>query len=339
MKKKFTDLLDDLPAEELENLLRQSDRKKKRGMASGMFKVAAAVAVITVLGGGVTLAAYSNPGFLRDYLGFGEGEKEKASVVVKEEEISAENEDYILSVEEFAGDETTQMVLVRVEGKTDEGKEYLRTHATAAPVLKTAQNSTDNWIMQFAEDNTEMTVGQKEGIRYYLITLENAVGTATIYFGESLKKVDVQYDTEWFKEHESEIVKLDFEVENTVSSSSITLSPGEIEDGVAFDSIVIGHFFVSGEGTRADSKRLEMPMPIPEIAAVYEDGSVVIIMAGNMGYESQEEIERTLANGYTYETPEGKGEHIRFESTFEGYLDIEKVKEIQINGKSYPVEK
>ena len=59
MKKRITDLMDDLPAEELDNILKQSGARKRRRLASGMSKAAAAVAIIAVLGGGVTYAAYS----------------------------------------------------------------------------------------------------------------------------------------------------------------------------------------------------------------------------------------------------------------------------------------
>ncbi len=337
MKKKITDLMDDLPLEELECILSQPERRKRRGLASGMFKVAVAAAVVIIFGGGVALAAYSDSGFLKNHLGFGEQEEEKAATVVKEEQISTENDDYILSVEEFAGDETLQMLLIRVEGKTDESREYLRTHEIAAPVFKTAQGSTDNGYMETVRGREGVIAGLEEGARYYFFTLEEAMGTGTLYFGEGLKKVDVQYETAWFTEHRDEILELDIEVENTVSSS-ITLHPGEIEDGITFDRIEIGHFSVSGEGTCAESKRMKVVYPIPEITAVYEDGTEVIVIAGNMGYERETDADKALANGYRYNASPYEGEDIRFWSVFDGYLDVEKVKEIQINGESYPIE-
>ena len=337
MKKRITDLMDDLPAEELDNILKQSGARKRRRLSSGMSKAAAAVAIIAVLGGGVTYAAYSESGFLKNRLGFEEKEEEKAATVVKEEQISTENDDYILSVEEFTGDETLQMLLIRVEGKTDESKEYLRTHEIAAPVFKTAQGSTDNGYMETLRGREGVIAGLEEGTRYYLFTLEEAMGTGTLYFGEGLKNVDVQYDTAWLDEHRDEILELDIEVENTVSSS-ITLYPGEIEDGITFDRIEIGHFSVSGEGTRAESKRMEVVYPIPAITAVYEDGTEVIVMEGNMGYERETDADGALANGYRYNASPYEGEDIGFWSVFDGYLDVEKVKEIQINGESYPVE-
>ncbi len=88
MKKKITDLMDDLPLEELECILSQPERRKRRGLASGMFKVAVAAAVVIIFGGGVALAADSDSGFLKNHLGFGEQEEEKAATVVKEEQIS-----------------------------------------------------------------------------------------------------------------------------------------------------------------------------------------------------------------------------------------------------------
>ena len=68
MKKRITDLMDDLPAEELDNILKQSGARKRRRLSSGMSKAAAAVAIIAVLGGVVTYAAYSESGFLKNRL-------------------------------------------------------------------------------------------------------------------------------------------------------------------------------------------------------------------------------------------------------------------------------
>ena len=76
MKKRITDFMDDLPAEEVENLMNRTAGKKRRRPSFGTFKIAVAAACIAALGGGVAYA-YTHPGFLQEYLGiFRKAEKD-----------------------------------------------------------------------------------------------------------------------------------------------------------------------------------------------------------------------------------------------------------------------
>ena len=331
MKKRITDFMDDLPAEEVENLLSMPAGKKKRGLASGTFKVAAAAACIAVLGGGVVYA-YTHSGFLQEYLGI--GEDDRASLMVMEEKQSAENDDYRLTIEEITGDDLVQMVLVGVEPKNEESRAYLSERRINRPVITVDRKepetySIDKMMEAMSEEDKET------GKEYYLFTLEGCQGAGAVYFGEGLKTVDVEYDTGWLEEHKAEVVSLNFNLEN-VMSESLVLEPGELAEGITYDKIVIGHFSVSGEGSRTDKARLEIVMPVPTITAVYKDGSEEVLQPGNM---SGDPNAFTAASGGTITSMDPEGEGIAFQSVLTFYVDIEEVKEIRINEDVNVVEK
>ncbi len=175
---------------------------------------------------------------------------------------------------------------------------------------------------------------QETGKEYYLFTLEGCQGAGAVYFGEGLKTVDVEYDTGWLEEHKADVVSLNFNLEN-VMSESLVLEPGEISEGIIYDKIVIGHFSVSGEGSRTNEVRMEIVMPVPTITAVYKDGSETVLQPGNMGGDPHA---FTAASGGTITSMEPEGEGIKFQSVLTSYVDIKAIKEIRINEDVYVAE-
>lgn len=331
MKKRITDFMDDLPAEEVENLMNRTAGKKRRRPSFGTFKIAVAAACIAALGGGVAYA-YTHPGFLQEYLGI--GEDDRASLMIMEEEQSAENDDYRLTIEEIAGDDLVQMVLVGLEPKNGESRAYLNERRINRPVITVDGKepeiySVDRMDEAMSEEDLET------GKEYYLFTLEECRGAGAVYFGEGLKTVDVAYDTGWLEEHKAGVVSLDFSLEN-VMSESLVLEPGELADGITYDRIVIGHFSVSGTGSRTSAVRLENVMPVPTITAVYKDGSEGVLQPGNMSGDPQA---HTAASGGTITSMEPEGDGIGFQSVLTSYVDIGEIKEIRINEDAYAVGK
>lgn len=275
--------------------------------------------------------AYTHSGFLREYLGI--GDDDQASLMVMEEKQSAENDNYRLTIEEITGDDLVQMVLVGVEPKNEESRAYLNERRINRPVITVDGKEPETYsIDEMTEAMSEED--QETGKEYYLFTLEGCQGAGTVYFGEGLKNVDVEYDTGWLEEHKADVVSLNFNLEN-VLSESIVLEPGEISKGITYDKIVIGHFSVSGEGSRTNEVRLEIVMPIPTITAVYKDGSETVLQPGNM---SGDPHAFTAASGGTMTSMEPEGEGIKFQSVLTSYVDIKEIKEIRINEDVYVVE-
>ena len=331
MKKRITDFMDDLPAEEVENLMNRPAGKKRRRPSFGTFKIAAAAACIAVFGGGVAYA-YTHPGFLQEYLGI--GDDDRASLMIMEEEQSAENDDYRLTIEEIAGDDLVQMVLVGLEPKNGESREYLKERRINRPVITVDGKEPEIYSVD-RMDEAMSEEDRETGKEYYLFTLEECRGAGAVYFGEGLKTVDVAYDTGWLEKHKAGVVSLDFNLEN-VMSESLVLEPGELADGITYDEIVIGHFSVSGTGSRTSEARLENAMPVPTITAVYKDGTEGVLQPGNMSGDPQA---HTAASGGTITSMEPEGEGIGFQSVLTSYVDIGEIKEIRINEDAYAVDK
>ena len=176
---------------------------------------------------------------------------------------------------------------------------------------------------------------RETGKEYYLFTLEKCQGAGAVYFGAGLKTVDVVYDTGWLEEHKAEVVRLDFSLEN-IMSESLVLEPGELAEGITYDKIVIGHFSVSGTGSRTSEARLENAMPVPTITAVYKDGREGVLQPGNMSGDPQA---HTAASGGTITSMEPEGDGIGFQSVLTSYVDIGEIKEIRINEDVYAVDK
>ena len=332
MKKKITDFMDDLPEEEVERLLSETAGRKKRSRKHSVLRIAAAAACIALLGGGAVYAAYGAPGFLREYLGI--TGNEKAKIEIDEEKKTAENDDYRLTVEEVTGDEQIQMIFVSLEPKTDEAKNYLQERQTARPVVTVDGKEPEGWSFK---KMTELISGEEAGTgkEYYLFTLEDSPGTCDVSFGEGLKAVDVEYDTGWAEEHRDEIVSLNFELEN-MASETIVITPGELSEGISYDQIEIGHFSVRGEGTRANEKRVEISMPVPTVSVVTSDGQEHVLQPGNMDGDPHAFV---AASGGTMTSMDPESEEIRFQSVLTGYVDLEDVEEVRVNGERFLIER
>lgn len=329
MKKRITDMLDDIPQEYVEELVTKQNKRKHRNYFVLKAAVVAAV-VLCMVGGGIGYAATKYPGIFGRY--FSEENEELKDVLVNEGKKVAENQDYRMTVESVMSDQTFTNIFVSVEALNENSKAELeKCDEKPIAVFSNKKGETDIGLTQ------EITGGAKpkDGKNYYTIETWIGADACRIEYGNGLMISDVQYKGPWYQKHQSEFLIMDFEIPET-TKEKITIHPGKITDGISHTTIDIYAMGFEGWG-KADEKSYWVD-EYPEVIAFMKDGTTVKIMEGNTGYTKKTDMECGTLGGS--EGPVGElGEEFSYKWSFEKVLNLKEIKRIEVNGKRVKIEK
>lgn len=317
MKKRLTELMDDVPEEMVMEILERGTREKRS--RKKIWLKAAAAAVVLLAGGGIAYGAVNYPEFFSEYMGGDNGHLAGRLTADRESPNSvyeSESRDYRMKVEEILTDHTYIKILLSVEGLNKAAARMIE-KSTVCPTFNSG-----NYQITFEKETDK-------GKKYYLIEAPYRKDQYIISYHPLLDRSNIS--EEWLKKHREEIVTVEFTAQSK-TGESIAISPGAIEEGVEYHSLTVSYMGVKGEA----SVSVTGDLPVPRVTAVMADGQKICLVEGNMGVDGEDELllpgDESVGGGFEGGGKWKRGE-LKLEKQFKNFLDLENVDQILINGK------
>lgn len=331
MKKKLTDIFDDVPVEFLEEIIEDTKPKK-----SGRLSKWAAVLVlfICVSVGTVGYAYYKSHFLFAKY--FKWGEEKLQDELMQNQYYEAKNKDYCLRVEDILSDGDVKNILVSVEALNDKSYETLKKTETKPDIRfsgGTGIPTASGGSITSYEDPEE------PGKIYYMFEWNASASRCIVSYAENMPMFA---GADWWEEHKDEILQISFRIKDkTEKVISISLNQNKFPEGIVFEKVEIRRMSVKTYGTSVETKEKDEEFCsyyYPTVTAILKDGTSVRLMQGNMGYENEKTDDVHSRGGGTYSTEE-TGEEIKVEITeeFGMAFDIDQIKKIRVNGVEYNI--
>lgn len=351
MRKRMTDLFEDIPVEILDAIVEKEgtekkepagEKKKERREGIYLPKWAAAVLLVIFCSavGAVGYAAVKYPQIFDIY--WGSKETKFADELLLNEQYETENKDYRMRVEEILSDGEIKRILVSVEALN--GKSWNRmTEENLRPIF--SFNGSGGYSVS---DYTGLMNEKNEWKKYYMFDGETEGNQCSIIYG--IEHVNM-YDIEWIQEHENEFVKLSFEIKDGTGNVYV-ISPdrNKFMQGVHIEKIVIRTMSVTVEGYMDDTveenwkeslleTKSNMEIPCPTVIAQMEDGKMICLLEGNLR-ESEIETDESRG-GANYSSTEnfmgGRPLIFKAGNSFRRAFDTEQIAKIWVDGVEYQV--
>ncbi len=323
MKKKMTDLFDDIPMEMLDEI-RAGQREQKNYK-----KTAAAILVVFIcLIAGTAGYAAAYPEQFRQFL---DGSGSWFGLMLNQS-YETRNEDYCLRVEDMLEDGDEKIILISVEGLNEDSKRELNSSETFPTVQFHSDGGGSVWLYS-----------REDGKKYFFASYDTGGKNCEISYAEGLEML---CDEDWLAEHEEELLTLSVKIRNK-DHKVITIQPNrnEFPDGIDFRRIEIRRMGVKIKGYSIKKSEEITPGEItnyycPTVTAVLKDGRKIRLIEGNMGYEADEVDEKWPTGGGGSDISENskkKKIKVEFYDNFQKIFDIDAIESVVINDMEYKV--
>lgn len=328
MKKKITDIFDDVPVDFLDEMI--ADTKTKKSIHLSRW-AAILVLFVCVAAGSVGYAYYNHHILFEKY--FKIGDEKLRDELMQDQYYEAKNQDYCLRVEGVMSDGDIKNILVSVEALNEKSRKILEKTKTIPDIRFSGKNAAGGGGVQFYEDPREA------GKKYYMFEWTASAEKCTILYAEGMPHYA---GPDWMEDHKEEILQISFDIkEKTEKVIRVCLNQNKFPKGIVFDNVEIRRMSVKTHGVSVETKEKEddfCSYYYPTVTAILQDGTSVRLMEGNMGYENEKTDEIHSRGGGCYRADE-TGENIEVEITeeFRMAFDIDQIKKVRVNGVEYHV--
>lgn len=336
MKKRMTDLFDDIPVEVLEDIM-QTEQSEKRKSNNRRYipRWAAAMIVVCILGlvgcAGYVVINYEE--VFSKY--FAEEDEKLPEELISNVQYRAENENYRIEVLSVLSDQEVKSILFSVEALNKESWKKMEKNGLVPKVFLNSSGGAE--LREYGE------MEEEKWKKYFLYEghFEDATEARIICgVSENGEPLNMYMTEDEIKEAGalSLIVPLETEEEKV-----ITVRP---ENAVFFENAVLEEIRIfrmsirmSGSGGSNNMECEEEEKHYPEIIVETKDGKKICLLSGNSENLTMEvdEIWGTGRASSGYRTEEGNETEFTQSIMFVQAFDIEQVEKIWVNGTNYPL--
>lgn len=334
MKKKMTELFDDIPVEALEDIMQTEQREKKRSNGRYIPKWAAAMIAVCILGL-VGCAGYVAINYADVFSKYFDGEDKKLpEELISDVRYQAENENYRIEVLSIMSDKEVKNILFSVEALNEKSWKNMEEKKLVPNV--------------FINSSGGATWGEYEGLeekwkKYYLYEGHFDEATeAKIICGvsESGEALNMYMSEEEIKEAGALTLTIPIDAKE---DKMLTIWPKDAEflEDAVLEKIEIFRMSIrlSGHGSGGNISCEEEKKIYPEII-VETDGKRKICLLGENEKKLSMKVDEVWDTGNCTEgfrSEEDKATECTQSIKFHQAFDIEKVTRVWVNGQEYPL--
>lgn len=331
MKKKITDLFDDLPIEMIDEIQAAGKKKKAKNLRRA---AAIAIGASCLLASAAGYAAVKHPQFFNIY--FGNEDEVLKSRLIKNQHYEVKNKDYRLQVEDVMTDGNVKNILVSVEALNEDSLKILKDSKTTPQIM--IGNKTGGAVSSGGSVQ-DYNYYLDEGKKYFMFQYTSNGDMCTVMYAEGIEPYP---ETKWMEEHAKEILKLSFDFKDDADYGiHIVPKKNEFPEDIVFEKIEVRNMSVKAEGISRERKEetddTENKYYYPTVIVLMKDGSSIKLMDGNMGYEEMETdvSYKHRASSCTYD--DGTGE-IKIVQVFWHAFNTDDIDRVLINDVEYKIE-
>lgn len=332
MKKKITDLFDDLPIEMIDEIQAVGKKKKAKILRRAAAIVIGAACLLASAAG---YAAVKHPELFNIY--FRDDDEVLKSRLIKNQHYEVKNKDYCLRVEDVMTDGNVKTILVSVEALNEESLKILKDSKTP-PQLMLGNKA--GGAVSSGGSVQEYNYYLEEGKKYFMFQYTSNGDMCTVIYAEGMEPYP---ERKWMEEHAKEILKVSFEFEDDADYGiHIVPKKNEFPEDVVFEKIEVRSMSVKAEGISRERKEgaddTGNKYYYPTVTALMKDGSSIKLMDGNMGHEDMETdvSYKHRASSCTYD--DGTGE-IKIVQVFWHAFNTDDIDQVLINDVEYKIER
>lgn len=356
MKKRITDLLDDLPVE----LLEERDESRPGSFLQRKKKLLIVIAVIAaIMIGCSSYMVFEMPNEFKDF--FSDSDDELIDDLYIEYTDYVDYEDYRLAVRGIVSDVDSKKLLLTVTAISDEAKKDFR-ESCPTPILIKGEG-TGRTLQSYISSDDQYTKRfyyelQSSATEYIVVLHKGADNVYEFYSEDFFYRVmeifenlmeqesysdEKAHDTAIKQALEEKAVKyLSFSIAGEENDEILLeINKNNATDSYTIDEIkitrttltIFGKALSVGEADAEDtSGSLEYMDAEPTVSVIFRDGTEKLLLKGTMGYETGEEALASYRNkSGTYSST---GEFNIYRS-FIKPIDLDKVIIIKVNGIEY----
>ncbi|XCP84565.1 hypothetical protein ABXS75_16150 [Roseburia hominis] len=337
MKMSMTDIMTDIPVEELENMINKKAEKRHQTASPHRrryWHIAAIFSVICILAGCTGYAVLAYPEIFSRY--FGKETEELSQELIQIGKEQAKNGNYNIAVEAIMADQQVKRVLISVTALNDES--WLR--------LNSGENVFHMIGATSTEECTEKEAEKGSYTKYYLCKLQNDLNECTAVVGEwnTIWKENTEESVEYFEK--SNCLLLPVQVAPK-SERSILIYPENTRFlwDIPLETIEITPLAITLSGTAENELAIQenKKKQKPEILAETKDGKTICLLyeattpLSPRAAEADEFQRINLAeSNHGSKIPDSNTARYQAIYPFVQALDTAQIQKIWINGTEYP---